>query len=376
MRTQKNGSSEMAKVVEDIIQALNNLGGQARLEDIYAEVELIRTEPLPKNWKANIRGIIGNHSSASKRFLGVEYFYKVGRGVWALKKQAEIYTPQRKPKNSLDFDKYTIPESFDTIRNTLKTIKEYRDFSNPASPTWVEYVQEFFHLMGFSTKQQEERLFLLSDLGGRNNPIAIVGYIFPDEHFEVISPGITWKNYLYYAAHYHHTHWGILTNGLQLQVIHFHDENDPPQFWPNLDEIITDGKMDSYFAIYKIFSFIKGYRGELLQVSVRNGKRKTQRSTKRTRQSSSAMPKVLSNILDVCQVLDRNGGYFNQACRTVAKGKGLSPTANTVQDACTRRIGINTEHFYKLYANKPQLIEFLVGQFPNYSEEIKKAISV
>jgi hypothetical protein len=53
----------MATWVEDIVQALRNLGGQATLNQIYDEVKRIRTEPLPANYQASIRERIEAHSS-------------------------------------------------------------------------------------------------------------------------------------------------------------------------------------------------------------------------------------------------------------------------------------------------------------------------
>jgi hypothetical protein len=56
----------MATWVEDIVQALENLGGQAPLSQIYAEVKKIRKEPLPRTYTASIRERIESHSSDSK----------------------------------------------------------------------------------------------------------------------------------------------------------------------------------------------------------------------------------------------------------------------------------------------------------------------
>ncbi len=77
----------MATWVEDIVQALRNLGGQATLNQIYDEVKRIRTEPLPANYQASIRERIEAHSSDSASFKGKDFFRKVAKGVWALRKQ-------------------------------------------------------------------------------------------------------------------------------------------------------------------------------------------------------------------------------------------------------------------------------------------------
>ena len=68
------------------------------MDEIYAEYQRARTVPLPVNWMANVRGVIGNHSSDSKRFLGkYDLFKKIKRGVWALRGRSETFSrPQAK----------------------------------------------------------------------------------------------------------------------------------------------------------------------------------------------------------------------------------------------------------------------------------------
>jgi hypothetical protein len=253
----------MATYVEDIIQALKNLGGQAKLEQIYDEVNRIRTVPQTKNWKFNISGIIGNHCSDSTRFLGKEYFRKVDKGTYALSNQSGIKTPQVNApiKVNRDYDLFSSSESFETISNILRTIQEYREYSNPASPSWIEYIQEIFHIMGFITEKQESRLLFLKDMGGNNTPKAIVGIPFSGENFEEIVPGMKWETHLLFAASHYQIEWGILTNGLQLKIFNFGGQGDqPPLLWPDLDGIIEYEKSDEFFKIYKVFSAIKGFK--------------------------------------------------------------------------------------------------------------------
>jgi hypothetical protein len=79
----------MATWVEDITQALINLGGQASLAQIYDEVKKIRIEPLPETYKASIRERIEAYSSNSSNFKGKDYFQKIEKGVWALKEKVD-----------------------------------------------------------------------------------------------------------------------------------------------------------------------------------------------------------------------------------------------------------------------------------------------
>lgn len=76
----------MATWASDITQALTNLGGVARLGDIYEEVKRIRPQPHPDSLDAIIRGTIEQHSSDSAKFGGKDLFFSVkglGSGVCA-----------------------------------------------------------------------------------------------------------------------------------------------------------------------------------------------------------------------------------------------------------------------------------------------------
>jgi len=82
----------MAKWIDDIVTAMENLGGQASYEELYEEVRRVRTEPLPKTWKAIVRNQVESYSSDSENYTPSrqDLFYSVyglGGGVWALRKQ-------------------------------------------------------------------------------------------------------------------------------------------------------------------------------------------------------------------------------------------------------------------------------------------------
>ncbi|EOB3575002.1 HNH endonuclease [Vibrio vulnificus] len=78
----------MASWEQDIVTALENLGGIASYDDIHDEIEKIRTD-LPETWKAVIRRRIQDLSSDSNGFKqGKDLFYSVnglGAGVWGLR---------------------------------------------------------------------------------------------------------------------------------------------------------------------------------------------------------------------------------------------------------------------------------------------------
>ena len=180
-----------------------------------------------------------------------------------------------------DFN-FSLPDSFETIANFLKTIKEYRDYAHPDTPEWVEYIQEFFHVLGFHTEQIASRLISLNDIGTQNTPKALVMLIAPGENFDEIIPTLDWLSYLFYAANYHHVNWGILTNGIEMRVFDFKRKDYKQTFFlANLDGIVQDGRLDSFFTIYKIFSYMRGRKGESLSTQ-RKPRKSTQPASPRS----------------------------------------------------------------------------------------------
>lgn len=273
------GKSEVTPTwVEDIIQVLKNLGGQATLYQIYDEVRKIRQGPLPKMWQHIIQDTIYQHSSDTQKFQGNDLFRKVDKGVWALRDQVVASQPTRLVAKWAEPipGNYQPPESFEEIANILRTIKQYRDYQHPDSPSWKEYVDEFFHILGFSTEEKNSRLLTLHVMGAKHTHRAIVGFVQPGENFEEMVPGLSWESYLLFAANYYQIDWGILTNGLQLKIVHYQGgEVKQPMWWPDLDGIVCHEQLDTFCTIFKVFSFIKGYDGK--PAIVQRNQKKSQR---------------------------------------------------------------------------------------------------
>lgn len=79
-------------VRDEVVEALRNLGGKAKLKEIYAEVE--RISDREKVYKPSIRAALETNSSDSEAFNGKnDLFYSVGgigSGVWGLRKRELI----------------------------------------------------------------------------------------------------------------------------------------------------------------------------------------------------------------------------------------------------------------------------------------------
>lgn len=251
----------MSTWIEDITQSLKNLGGQATLTQIYEEVKRLRQSPLPKMWQHIIQDTIYQNSSDTQKFQGNNLFRKVDKGVWALRVQAvtsQSTSTVGKRSEPIPLN-YSPPESFEEIANILKTIKQYRDYQHPDSSSWKEYVDEVFHILGFSTDAKNPRLMTLNLMGSNHTPKAIIGFVRPNENFEEMVPGLSWDSYLLFAANYYHVNWGIHTDGLQLKIIHYQDQDTKhPTYWSDFDGIVLHEKLDTFCTIYKVFSYIKG----------------------------------------------------------------------------------------------------------------------
>lgn len=252
----------MSDLLEDIVKALRNLGGVATIREIYPEVERIRNSSMSKTWPKIVQQTIEFNSSDTKVFKGIDVFHKVGVGKWELRDKQGIVKPL--PKADAVLSRKMSPSSGsefqETSANYLRTIKEYREFANPASSSWTQYIQEFFHILGFSTESSDSRLLLLKDLGGsNNNSIALVGVILPGENESEISPGLKWEDYLLDAANKRRIQWGILTNGLMLKVFSYSNPQDQqPIIWQDLDEMINDQKADDFSKFYEVILSIQG----------------------------------------------------------------------------------------------------------------------
>lgn len=369
----------MAAWVDDIVQALMNLGGQATLNQIYIEIRRIRTN-LPDSTEAIIRGRLEYYSSDSEVFhkmnlKGENYFRKVGKGTWALRssEQIDISKPIKKtqvrrrkaPHTIVSLEEpHALADSFETIVNTFRTIKEYREYNDPNVDSWQNYVREIFHLHGFNTEEWGKRLFVLKNLGSSHN-LALVVYIRPSEDFQYIVSDLSWQSYLQYAANFHRIERGILTNGLRIKIIDIpNSSTSKPILEVDLDDIIKTDKNESYFSLYKVFSYIKN-RSNLTVVKPRSEKRK---------ENITVLPKTLSNILDVYLEMTKNDCNYPQAYQTVTKRNNLL-SIHTVPDACTRRIGLNTAGFLELCSNKDKLIQHLKSYFPDHSEKIQSILT-
>lgn len=78
----------MAKWLDDVIGALEDLGGKGTLSEIYEAVRNRRKTALPKEWQASVRKQLEHHSSDTQSFQGKRDLFAsdgIGTGIWSLR---------------------------------------------------------------------------------------------------------------------------------------------------------------------------------------------------------------------------------------------------------------------------------------------------
>jgi predicted restriction endonuclease len=80
----------MAKWRDDVLTALQNLGGQGHLSEIYGEVRKVRGG-LPPSWEAIVRRELEHNSTDSESYQGRHDLFRsaqgIGAGFWALREE-------------------------------------------------------------------------------------------------------------------------------------------------------------------------------------------------------------------------------------------------------------------------------------------------
>lgn len=86
----------MTKWRDEVIGALEDIGGRGSLSEIYEAVRKRRTTPLPENWQAIVRRELEHNSSDTKSFKHRFDLFKsenLGTGFWSLRDVGEVNRP-------------------------------------------------------------------------------------------------------------------------------------------------------------------------------------------------------------------------------------------------------------------------------------------
>lgn len=161
-------------------------------------------------------------------------------------------------RSKANSQKFVPSESFEDIENMRRTIKEYREYYDPKSISWNNYIHEIFSILGFSVTTINPRLAILNVIGTNSAPDALVVFIHPEDNIEDIAPGLTWDSYLLFAATFYQIDWGILTNGLQMKVVKYQDHRIERTYnWIDFEEAISSENSMTFSSIFNTFTLIK-----------------------------------------------------------------------------------------------------------------------
>ena len=118
--------------VDYIKSALENLGGWATYDDLYAELKRIRQDNFTQSWKATVRNSVESNSSDSENWSPKrpDLFYSVnglGSGVWGLRE----FSSKTPPAVDIEAPERTKQETYRILRDTelarsVKAIHEYK----------------------------------------------------------------------------------------------------------------------------------------------------------------------------------------------------------------------------------------------------------
>lgn len=252
----------MATWVEDIRQSLQNLGGEASLSEIYAEVKRVRVEHLPQSWKAVINGTLQRYSSDSKIFNGKDYFYKADIGVWGLRDTPIIskVSPsksRRRKKRKKPKSRFVEQVSPVEVQMTLSTLNDYRTYYHPEGDNWGDYIDQIFYILGFTIKKIDDYHQLIGKIGSDLSPSAVVFTPKVSHDFDTAIADIKWEDLLFYAACHFQLSFGIITNGLKLKIIDYQTNAPQVHAWLNFDEIVTNQYSHSFHEIYFMMTTMK-----------------------------------------------------------------------------------------------------------------------
>lgn len=378
----------MATWVEDILQALKDMGGKGSLDEIYDRVALIRKEPMPPTWKSSIRERIEAHSRDSKNFQGKHYFTKLDKGIWALSDfnstnipdqiiEEEIHNLTMEnnftiTENGLfmgkELLKFSLEDSLESISILFQTIKEYREYADKDNiAAWFEYIHDIFSILGLNMIKISQRLFKLQDMGVDHEPKALVCVVGPYEDYENIAYEVTWESYLLYASKFHKLDWVILTNGLQFKVINYSEDQEKQKFFQmEFDEAIQKGNINSFFTFYKILNVINHFPKKSEPSASSGVNSKTKGNDKDTKDTRSLRIEFWAQLFERAkQSTNIFAGRKPTESNTIGISSGVGgvryyPTAN-INDA---RVGLyidkgnydwNKKFFDNLYQHKSEI---------------------
>ncbi len=98
-----------------------------------------------------------------------------------------------------------------------------------------------------------------------------------------------------------------------------------------------------------------------------------QSNRRAARQTGKGIPDGLLQILEVFQKMKTNNGDYTSACKEVAAKRGHKGSTS-VNDKCTRYLGLHADEFRELVKNRPEFYDKLAHVWPDHRPEIRVAL--
>ena len=140
------------------------------------------------------------------------------------------------------------------ITSTLKTIKEYKEFSDENSlQDWKSsFIQKVFGVLGFSYSSEDDNLIKLFVQGKTDKSISLCFSLLPSEDLDNATIGKHWSEKIIRNLKKNNLKWGLLTNGNKWRIYHA-DEPSPYETYLEIDleEILNNDNAKSYMIFFE-----------------------------------------------------------------------------------------------------------------------------
>lgn len=306
--------------------------------------------------------------------------------------------------NGIVSDRTLLP-TLGNSNNLLNTVRDYREFYDPDSENWLNYVLVFFQLNGFYNENIYQRLVILKDSGPTSCSIALLGISYPSENFDQITSWLDWASFLSVNSIAYNVEWGIITNGLEIKIINFRKGNfESLFFWASVEDLIKNRREDSFFILSKTLHLLRSSintsainsqpripsNPTQVEISSLRQLRTSMNSDKFHRSSTinqarnraitqkksiisppdpiPSVPPQLIRAVETHLIMANSHEDFLTACQMVAKKHNI--TLQTVKADCTQRIHLKAEVFSGYIYNKEKFISHLQRCYPKNKGDI------
>lgn len=144
---------------------------------------------------------------------------------------------------------------YEEMNTLFFTVKEYREYSSPDSPSWNAFILDIFNVLGFVPTLVSHNLFSIS-LNGEVNNSSVALAIIPirnNETYKDISQLFPEGDYKQLSKY----KWLVVSDGLTFEFFDLQVENSSLLLSVDLEKILTDQRIDSFHRFYRALFIIQ-----------------------------------------------------------------------------------------------------------------------